>query len=233
MGGDAYRIDYIFYFDDDTCKEFEIIIDSSTISSIHPEQESKPEWARLECNQCSCCFFKKEEHPYCPISVNIATLVEEFKDTNSYENCLVRCVTTERTYQKKTSIQEGLSSILGIMMATSNCPIMYPFRPMARFHLPFSTVEETLVRTTSIYLLRQYFEHKKGNNADIELKKLDEHYQKVRIVNNHLLQRINSIAEKDADKNAIITFHSLTQILNMQITASLNSLEYLYDLEFT
>ncbi|MGA1824636.1 MAG: DUF6901 family protein [bacterium] len=231
MLNDTYLIKYKFCFDDGNTKEYEIAIDLKTISSIHPRPPCRPDWTKLERNQCSCCLLTKKESPYCPISVDIAELVDEFKDTYSYENCHVCCVTQERSYQKKTSIQEGLSSILGIIMATSHCPIMYLFKPMARFHLPFATVEETLLRTTSIYLLRQYFEYKKGNKADMNLENLNEHYNKVRIVNNSLLERINSFAEKDADKNAIITLHSLTQILNMQITDSLDSLEYLYNIE--
>ena len=70
------------------------------------------------------------------------------------------------------------------------------------------------------------------NSPQINLEHLNEHYNKVQIVNNSLFKRINGFAEKDADTNAIVTFHSLTEILNMQITDSLDSLEYLYNLEF-
>ena len=40
--------------------------------------------------------------------------------------------------------------------------------------------------------------------------------------------RINSIVEKDADNNAIITLNSLAQILSMEIDYNLDSLEYLF-----
>lgn len=141
---------------------------------------------------------------------------------------MVYCKTPERTYLKKTSIVEGLSSILGIVMATSKCPIMGFFKPMARFHLPFSTIEETIVRSTSMYLLRQYFEYKSHKAPDLEFSKLDKYYDKVKMVNEGLLTRITTVVKEDADKNAIVVLDSLAQIISMEIDYSLNSLEYLF-----
>jgi hypothetical protein len=146
----------------------------------------------------------------------------------SYDDCVVRCTTPERTYVKKTSIMEGLSSIFGIIMATSNCPVMEVFKPMARFHLPFCTVQETVMRSTSMYLLRQYFEHKNDKPPDLDLQLLDEHYNRVKAVNEGFMARISNLVEKDADKNAINILNSYAQMLSMQIYYSLNSLEYLF-----
>jgi len=155
--------------------------------------------------QCGCCPLSRNEHPQCPIAVNIADLVDAFKDVVSSELCTVRCETPERTYLKKTTIQEGLFSIFGIINATSLCPIMKPSRPMARFHLPFATLEETIIRSTSFYLLGQYFEHKRDNTADLDLSRLDEHYDRIRMVDEGILERITSLTEKDAGKSAFVT----------------------------
>ena len=53
-------------------------------------------------------------------------------------------------------------SLIGIYMVTSGCPIMDKLRPMARFHLPFASTEETIYRAISTYLLGQYFLEQKG-----------------------------------------------------------------------
>jgi len=185
-------------------------------------------WAKLEYKQCKCCSLEKEASAYCPIALNISEIVDEFKSMISWGKSTVYCKTPERTYMKETSIMEGLSSILGIIMATSECPVMTFFKPMARFHLPFSTVEETMVRSTSIYLLRNYFEHKRGNIPDFELGMLDQHYDKVKMINEGLLTRITTIVKEDADKNALVVLDSLAQIISMEIDYSLNSLEYLF-----
>jgi hypothetical protein len=138
------------------------------------------------------------------------------------------CKTAERTYLKKTSVMEGLSAIFGVIMATSDCPRMEFLKPMARFHLPFSTIEETTVRTASMFLLAQYFKHKDDGNMKFDFKALEEHYTRVQQVNEGILRRIKSIGSEDADKNAIITLHSLSQFLSMEIDYSLGSLEYIF-----
>jgi hypothetical protein len=224
-----YCITYEFQFESGNKKIFKIILDPDTITLVLKGSEPRPEWTKLEFHQCFCCPLEKEDTPFCPIAVNIAELVEEFKSEISSDQCIAICTTPERTYMKEAAIQEGLFSIFGIIMATSNCPIMNFFKPMARFHLPFSTVEETIFRSTSIYLLRQYFEYKKGIKPDLELKKLDEHYEKVQQVNSGILARTGSIVKKDADNNAIVILNALAQMLTFEISDSLNSLEYLFE----
>ncbi len=228
MNEKEYQILYEFSFEDGKSKLFKVSLDSETIIIIQDEIKNKPDWARLDFGQCKCCPLDKETHPFCPIALNIAELVEEFKNSPSFDDCLVRCITPERTYLKKSSIQEGLFSIFGIIMATSNCPVMNFFRPMARFHLPFSTIQETVFRSTSIYLLGQYFEYKRGKIPDLDLKNLDKHYEKVQGVNQGILARASSVARMDADKNAIIILNALAQMLSMEIEDELNSLEYLF-----
>jgi Domain of unknown function (DUF6901) len=159
-------------------------------------------------------------------------LVETFKDVLSYHHCTVVCETEDRTYSKKTSIMEGLSTIFGVIMATSDCPIMDFFKPMARFHLPFSSVEETTVRTASMYLLGQYFKCKGRNDIKIDFKTLENRYGQVKLVNEGIIKRISSVSTQDADKNAIVTLHSISLFLSMEIDYSLSTLEYIFNAPF-
>ncbi|MEJ2657765.1 MAG: hypothetical protein P8012_11315, partial [Desulfobacterales bacterium] len=146
----------------------------------------------------------------------------------SYHHCTVVCETEDRTYSKKTSIMEGLSTIFGVIMATSDCPVMDFLKPMARFHLPFSTVEETTVRTASMYLLSRYFRYKDQRDIKIDFKTLEDHYGHVKLVNEGIIKRISSVSKQDADKNAIVTLHSISLFLSMEIDYSLSTLEYLF-----
>ncbi len=224
-----YRILYKFYFSDKRTKLFEILLDPDTITLVLPKKTVTPGWTKLLYHQCTCCTLDPCQHPYCPIAVNIAEVVREFEFIVSSDSCIVRCMTPERTYEKNTLVQDGLFSILGIIMATSNCPIMNFFKPMARFHLPFSTIQETIFRSTSIYLFRQYFEYKKGKAPDLELKQLDQHYKKVQAINHGILDRIGNVSQKDSDKNAIVILNVLAQMLSMEIDEELNSFEYLFE----
>jgi hypothetical protein len=209
--------------------DYEICLDPETLALVRDDSDPElPDWTRLDFEQCQCCPLTRDAHPYCPIAVNIMGLVDTFKSVFSYHDCKVLCETAERTYSKKTSVMEGLSAIFGVIMATSDCPVMEFLKPMARFHLPFATIEETTVRTAAMYLLAQYFKHKDQPDMRFDFKILERHYAQVQFVNEGLLGRINAVSSEDADKNAIITLHSLSQFLSMEIDYSLGGLESIF-----
>ncbi|MBU1565379.1 MAG: hypothetical protein KJ630_07105 [Proteobacteria bacterium] len=187
-----------------------------------------PSWAKLEYHQCSPCPLQCTEHPFCPAALCIADLVDIFKDTASYVKCRVTCISPERTVIKETIVQEGLASILGLLMATSGCPIMNFFKPMARFHLPFSSVDESIFRIVAVYMIRQYYRKDDAKDDQFSLHDIKNHYTLVKQVNKGILERILSATDLDADKNAIVTLSSLGQILEMEIDANLESLHHLF-----
>lgn len=223
-----YWYDYEFQMEDGTSTRMKVELEPDTLYLIHGGLDNPPEWSRLDYKQCQCCSLQPETDPYCPIAVNIGELVETFKDIYSYNNCTVICATADRTYSKETSVMEGLSSIFSIIMATSKCPVMDFFRPMARYHLPFATIEETMVRAASMFLLRQYFEFKRGLIKEFELVSLETRYSLVQQINEGLLERVKSLGSEDADKNAMVTLHSLSQLLSTEIDYNLTELEYLF-----
>lgn len=188
---------------------------------------SPPEWSRLRYHQCGPCTLKEDEHPYCPVALHIAELVTAFKDIRSHARCVVSCVSEERTVIKNTTVQDGLASILGLLMATSGCPVLGFFRPMARCHLPFSTVDESIFRVVAMYMLRQYYRKKAVPESD-PLDEIRARYSLVKQVNVGLMDRIRHVSALDADKNAIVTLASLAEILEMEIDTNLESLQHLF-----
>ena len=229
MDSKPYTIRYEFDFHNGTREEFVVNLDPVKIAIIWESEPEKPDWTKLENSKCDCCTLDDESTIFCPVAVSIAELVEKFKDSKSFEQCTTTCIDPERTYIKKSSSRQDLYSIMGLLMATSGCPTLSFFKPMARFHLPFSTISETVVRSASMYLLGQFFEHKKGNRPDLDLDKLDEHYARVQIVNTGILSRIESVVKQDADNNAIIILNALAQMLSLEIEEQLSSYEYLFD----
>ncbi len=229
MNTKTYWFKYHIRLEDGQSTRFNITLDLNTLTMMPTLPEPYPSWTRLDYNQCECCPISPKKTKYCPIAVNITELVDRFKDILSHKNCLVVCETMDRTYSKKTSAMEGLTSVFGIVMATSNCPVMDFLKPMARFHLPFSSVEETTARSTSFFLLGQYFEYKKGRVDSFDFDKLEKRYARVQLVNEGLLSRIRSLGNQDADKNAIITLHSISQFLSMEMDFSLNTIAHLFE----
>ena len=216
---------YIFDFQNRDSVAFTVALDDLS-RYLHAGTAVPPEWSRLSSYQCAPCTLTADRHPFCPVARNIAELVTAFKDLTSHMRCVVSCSSAERMVTKDTTVQEGLASILGLLMATSGCPVLDFFRPMARFHLPFSTVDESIFRVVAMYLLRQYY-RKGAQNAD-PLAEIRTHYAQVKQVNAGLLDRIRHISALDADKNAIVTLASLSQILEMEIDTNLESLQHLF-----
>ncbi len=220
------RYDYTFAFPDGSCRIYQVELDEQLSYRQHQDQPP-PTWARLTTEQCRHCRLTPDQR-HCPVAVNVAELVTAFQDTASYSSCMVSCVSAARTVSKKTTVQDGLSSIMGIIMATSGCPSLAILRPLARFHLPFATVEESLFRAVSAYLVRQYFVALDGGSADFELAQISGAYEVIQEVNSGILRRIQHAARLDADRNAIVILNSLVQILEMEIADKLESLRPLF-----
>ncbi len=229
MDEKAYWFDYHIELEDGQSSHFHIALDPVTLTMETASTAPYPAWTELSYKQCACCPLSSDTTKYCPVAVNITDLVNGFKNILSHKNCTVKCETIDRTYFKKTSAMEALTSVFGIVMATSNCPVMNFLKPMARFHLPFASVEETTVRTTSFFLLSQYFDFKKGLVKEFDFDRLEKRYAKVQKVNEGLLERIHSLGNMDADKNAIITLHSISQFLSGEMEFSLNTISDLFD----
>jgi hypothetical protein len=141
---------------------------------------------------------------------------------------IVEVETAERTYRKQLALQDGLFGLFGLIMATSDCPFLEFLRPMARFHLPFSNLTETMVRATSFYLLKQYFVAKNGGTPDFELKELRKHYDLLEEVNRGMIERIHSISAADAETNSIVILDTLAQLLSNQLNNKLSDLDSIF-----
>ena len=204
MTEDTFAYNYRFRLDDETEHLFTLQLETKTLDLVPEERGEPPGWTDLECQQCPNCPLKVEEHPHCPIAVNLVDLVDFFKGTYSYEEVEVHLETPERTYSKRTSVQQAVSSLLGIYMVTSGCPIMDKLRPMVRFHLPFATIAETAYRAIAMYLMAQYFRKKRGLDPDWELTDLQLIYEDIQRVNSSFLRRLDEIESRDASANALV-----------------------------
>ncbi len=223
---DAFQITYRFLFPDGQVREYVVDIDASTgRSKLNAAPVSPPAWTALEHKKCSHCPLQSSEHPHCPIALSMATVVDDFKDHKSFEKVSVEVVTEERTYKKDIALQEGLFGLLGLLMSTSECPYFDFLRPMAMFHLPFSSLKETMIRSVSFYLLRQYFVAKKGGQPDFELKSFGEYYSQVEKVNEAMIERIRSISKADAEANSIVILDGFAKMLSFQLMDGLPDLE--------
>ncbi len=224
---DRIRFHYTFQFPNGTAKEFEVCLNADTLELQPPTVAPKPAWTKLKYFQCANCPLG-DDVEYCPVAVNLATLVETFKDSISFEDTTVRVRTAERIYEKQAPLQKGLSSIIGIYMVTSNCPVLDMLRPNVRFHLPFASMNETMYRAVSMYLMAQYFSMRKGKEPDWELKRLGEIYASVATVNQGMSERLRQATTEDANANAVIILSTQGGMVSTYMEESLVEMENLF-----
>jgi len=222
---DAIFFEYLFSFEDGEKHKFMIHLHPETLLYLPQRPLSGDEWTRLEGHKCENCLLDAAQHPHCPLALCIEGLVKEFHEKFSYENADIIVHTKERTYSKNTTMQKGVSSIMGILMVSSGCPIMAKLRPMVRFHLPFSTILETTFRTTSTYLLGQFFLQKGGKPGSFTFEGLIEIYKNVNMVNKGMAKRISSMAGKDASVNALVILDIFAMDVTLSIEDQIGELE--------
>jgi hypothetical protein len=201
---DTIHFTYNFDFDDHNSQIHQIVLDSSTLSQKDRSPSSDASWTQLEFKQCNNCTLDATQHKHCPLALSLEPLLEKINDITSFDQTSVTVQMNERTISGELSAQDGFSSLIGILTATSDCPHTRFFKPMARFHLPFANAEETVFRAASTYMLAQYYRYKDGNNADMEMEGLYKIYSNIAVVNQAIANRIRSQFKGDSAVNAVI-----------------------------
>jgi hypothetical protein len=226
MGSDP--IDIVYHVDcgGENRYTIPIRIDPVTLERTRHAAAPQPDWAlreRLACPDCPLAG----HHTHCLAAVAISDLVDMFGHMLSYSEAIVRVDMPQRTIETRTTMQRVISSIAGLFMATSGCPSLTFLKPMARFHLPFATREETLFRSVSAYMLLQHFLHRQGKPCDLELARLKEHYVRLSQVNHSIARRLRALTEGDANINAVVLLDLFAQDFPHAIERGLAELEAL------
>lgn len=219
---------YIFRFPDDRREVIDLLLDAQTLDLISDTSKELPLWTDLDFHQCPNCQLSTKTHPHCPAASHLVNIVTIFKSVVSYDEIHVDIITPDRMVFKDTTAQKGISSLMGLIMATSGCPHLSYLKPMARFHLPLATAEETVYRATSMYLLAQYFLQKEGRKADLNLEGLSEIYRNIELINEAIAVRLRAITEKDSAINALILLDIYAKTLPYAIEDSLKEIQHLF-----
>jgi hypothetical protein len=195
---------YRFTFPDSRERVFPLQMDRDTAELSAPDARDAPSWTKLEFNKCSGCPLEASKTPHCPAALHLSSVIDGFTDLVSYDKVQVTVESEERSVVATLSAQQALASLMGLIMASSGCPRTAVFRPMARFHLPFSSESETAYRVAAMYLLAQYFIARDGGKADLALQDLERVYRGVHAVNRGMAQRLRAASRQDAIVNAIV-----------------------------
>jgi len=217
-------ITYEFHFPDGQVRKFDVDLNrlAADAAVVHPE------WTRLEFHQCPNCPLTPKEIAHCPAAVDIDKIVDVFSGTLSHLPVTVKVITEERTSLKDTDVQSGLKALMGLVMATSFCPVLKEFRGMAHFHLPFSSLAETVVRSISFHLIKKLYRAREGKAEDYSLDGLMAQFDALGTVNLAFTERVNAAAKEDANLNAIVYLHADSSMAPMGLDDILGELKPLF-----
>ncbi len=203
-------IEYTFTMDDGKALKYKIEFDRQRDLASAGEY---PDWTRLDFQQCANCPLNPEAHPHCPVAIDANEIIAGFSEILSCKEMDVWVKTPEREYFKHCDAQTGLRSLIGFVMATSECPHLSPLRGMAHYHLPFSSLDEIVYRAVSSYLLKQYYLHKEGGKPDMDLTGLKNAFKELQTLNYDFLQRVRVASEGDASLDVISTLFSIASLM--------------------
>lgn len=200
----TFTITYTFSFKSGARKTFPLVLDKASLALVADKPAQPPPWTLLNASKCEVCPLDGNRHTYCPVALNLSCIVEEFKEFVSHEQARVTVSVEERIYAKDTTVQQGLTPLLGIIMTTTGCPVMEQLKPMVRFHLPFASLIETIFRMATMFLMAQFLRAQEGKSAVWNLDGLSRVYSEVGKVNRDFAQRLRTAAKKDANVNALV-----------------------------
>jgi hypothetical protein len=221
-------IHYRFNLGGGALEVFDLKFRSEDMELLGPVPQDIPAWARLGFHQCPHCPLTRSEQPNCPLAVRLVDAIRRFDHIISYDTIRLDVTTRERFISQDTTAQQGISSLLGLLIATSGCPHTRFLRPMARHHLPFASYEETHYRSASMYALAQYFRHRAGLDPDSGLQGLLDLYESVSRINLSVAQRVRQATQSDSAVNALVILDLFAQVLPESMEVDLENLQGLF-----
>lgn len=191
---------------------------------LRAERSDLPAWTRLAHCQCENCPLTVKDASHCPAAVDLVPVITDFQRIPADKIARITVVTPQRTYSKQTEIEEGLRALMGVIMASSACPILSKLKPNARYHLPFSSQQDYTMRSVSFYLLRQYFLYREGSRPDWDLQGLVTLNQDLKTVDEALGERVKEACSDDANLKALLSFFNMSSSLGSSLDEQLQAL---------
>lgn len=206
---------------------FPVTIHAETLLSTPLSDPPYPEWTKMDFYPCAACTCKET---HCPVAVRLVEPLRIFSEIISHEPATIEVETLQRRYVKDTDMQQGIGSLFGLLMATSGCPSLRVFRAMARYHLPFASFEETFFRVCGTYLMGELFRQEGMPSRESVVAGLSEVYERVSLVNSHIMQRLrkghSSIA--DSSPNAVALLAAFSTLVPLTAEEQLQQIEKLF-----
>ncbi len=226
---DTHRITYSLRFADGGGLVFPLEFAAGDFTLVVPQRSHWPHWTALDSHQCEHCPLTVAQSPRCPLAAAIVGVVEATDQIVSHDTVDVEVTLPARTVTQTGPAADALRSLMGLIIATSGCPYTAFFKPMARFHLPFSDQDETLYRVASMYVLSQRIRTEQGLDEDRGFDGMIDIYGNINLVNGYIVERLQEAADKDSTRNAVTLLDVFSQLVPMRLDDALDELRPFFE----
>lgn len=211
------KIIYMFRLESGTVHRFDVEFDRA------PADGDLPAWTLLEAEKCPHCPLPEAPGARCPAAADLVPVVERFSALSSIDRINVHVLTPESESRKHTDTQTALRALMGLIFATSGCPILQRMLPLAHMHMPFATGTEMVYRIVSMHLLGRFL---RGEPAGLD--GLKEFFSDIDQLNRAFAGRLNRAAQRDASINALLALHSHSMLASMSIEPEMDKIRTWY-----
>lgn len=208
----THTVSYLFRLANGGEHRFDVDLDRPAAQAA----DGLPGWTALAQNACPHCPLHKAAGAVCPAAADLVPVVKRFSALASIEGAEVRVITDVREVRKRTDVQTALSGLMGLILATSGCPILRRLRPLAQTHLPFLTETEMVYRMAAMQLLGCFL---RGEPASFD--GLHHFFDDLDTLDKAFADRLRTAAEKDASLNALMVLHARAMIASLSIDQEL------------
>lgn len=212
------RVIYRIQKPDGSQVEFDNRLDENGLLEGLPERG--PVWTRLHGTRCAGC---NARHRTCRGALAIAPVVAAFKTMDSLEHVAVSVVMTNYTAEVICPVSKVVSSIMGLRMAASGCPKIAPFRAMALYHQPFSSLEDTVIRAAGFMLLGRWA-HGTLATSDPFAPLIDA-WDSLEEVNLRIAQALQDHGSTDAALNGLVNLDMFAKAGGFGLKLALDALK--------
>lgn len=217
-----------YFFDFDNGEPLKFQVDLERKFDFKQNLTGASEWTKLDNNKCSNCPLQRSTYSHCPAALDLDKVMADFQKISASTKVNVRVLTPEREYAKRVTLEEGVRALMGLIMATSACPIFSALKPHARHHLPFASREEFILRSASLYLMHQYLISRDGGEPDWELKGLIKTNEQLQLVNHAFWQRTMAAFQSDANSKALLSFFTMSSSVSASLQSQLSKMKSVF-----
>jgi len=183
-----------------------------------------PAWTALEQNRCPHCPLPTTPGAVCPAAADLVPVISRFSALASFVRADVSVTSPEREVRKQTDVQTALSGLMGLILASSGCPILRRLRPLAQTHLPFTPQSETLYRVAAMHLFGCFL---RGEPASLD--GLRQFFSDLDRLDHAFAERLRVAAEKDASLNALLMLHTRALMVSLSLDEGLKQIRAWFD----